>query len=251
MHSEYAFRSYVFDNVVLVLKEGLRGIRHLSLYARSLGLRVTSHLPGFLRRPTRSAVSHVDHIAEKVERRTSNVVHHYLDPEITRDSETATFAKILSRENAPVLFAKTTYDNLKITLEYLSPSLEVNDKFFISEMLSACAYRKAASNFDSLDEDCTKAGLLVAQLIRQGAIRTHMSKNATKSSELNVIQLAKVSCFAHMLWLVIAREYVPERERDLLYACCDLCVVIFEQIEEAGDDPQKLGELLKVHAEII
>lgn len=251
MQSEYTFSAYVFDNVVLVLKEGLRGIRHISLYVRSLGLRVTSYLPEFIRRPTRTAVSHVDHIAEKVERRTSDVVHYYLDPEITRDSESATFAKILVRENAAVLFAKTTYDNLKITLDYLSPTLEVSDKFFISEMLSACAYRKSSGQFNGFEDDYNKAGLLVAQLIRQGAIRTGKSKNAVKSSELNVTQLVKVSCFAHMLWLVIAREYVPERERDLLYACCDLSVVIFEQIEAAGDDPQKLGELLKVHAGII
>lgn len=251
MQNEYTFSAFVFDNVVLVLKEGLRGVRHLSLYARSLGLRVTSYLPGFIRRPTRSAVSHVDHIAERIERRTSDVVHHYLDPEITRDSETATFAKILDRENAAVLFAKTTYDNLKITLNYLSPTLEVSDKFFISEMLSACAYRKSAAHFNDFEEDYTKAGLLVAQLIRQGAIRTRKSKNAARSSELNVTQLAIVSCFAHMLWLVIAREYVPERERDLLYACCDLSLVISKQIEEAGDDPLMLGELLKVHAEII
>lgn len=251
MQREYSSYSYAYDNAALVLKECLRGMRHLTLYARYLGLRIVSSFPGFLRRPTRSVVTRVDHLAEQVERRTAIVIHQYLDPAITRDSQTATFSKVIAREDAPVVFAKTSYDNLKLIVAYLSPTLEVEDKFFISEMLSACAYRKAAVHFAEFEKDRTKAGLLTAQMMHQGVIRTHISTNAVKSPSANVARLAKVSCFAHMLWMVIARDYAPEHENDLLYACCDLSAVIAGQIEEADEDPRKLGEILKVHAEII
>lgn len=251
MQSGYSSYSYFYDNAALILKECLRGARHLTLYARYLGLKVLSSFPAFIRRPTRSVVTRVDHLAEEVERRTSFVIHQYLDPDITRDSQTATFSKIIIREDAPVVFAKISYDNLKLIVAYLSPTLEVDDKFFISEMLSACAYRKSAAHFAEFEKDRTKAGLLAAQMMHQGVIRTHNSTNAVKSASANVAQLAKVSCFAHLLWMVIARDYAPEQENNLLYACCDLSAVIAGQIEEAGEDPHKLGEILKVHAEII
>ena len=241
----------IFGNIALVIKEGLRGLRHIALFLRYFWGKIFESFPGFIRRPVFTMVNRFDKIAEKIDRKTSNAAHHYLDPAIARDSDTATFSKIIVREDASVVFAKTTYDNLKRIVGYLSSVMEIEERFFISEMLSACAYRKSVSKFEQLKPDRAKAGLLNASLLRQGVIRTRTSSNAVKSSDENIRKLARVSSFANMLWLVVARDYVPEREEDLLYACCDLAYVIAGQIEEAGEDYQKLGELLKTHVEII
>lgn len=241
----------LLGNAALVLKEGLRGIRYITLSARYFWGEIFKSFPEAIRRPIFTIVGRFDDLAEKVDRRTSSAAHYYLDPEIARDSDTGTFTKIIERNDASVVFAKTTYDSLKLIVRYSSLAMEIEEKFFISEMLSACAYRKSVGRFADLHQDRDKAGLLAASLMRQGVIRTHTSYNAAKSQNENISKLAKVSCFANMLWLVIARDYIPEREEDLLYACCDLSLVIAGQIEEAGDDPEKLGALLKSHAEII
>lgn len=241
----------VYGNIALVLKEGLRGARYLVKSARHGCVRLFHAMPSAIRRPILGLVAQFDTIAERVDRRTSNAAHHYLDPAIARDSDTATFSKIIARQDASVLFAKITYDNLKLIIAYLSPTMEIEEKFFISEMLSACAYRKAAARFDSLERDSDKAGLLAAHLLVQGVVRTPASTNAAKSANSDIGRLARVSSFANMLWLVVARDYVPEREEHLLYACCDLALVIAEQIEGAGQDDAQLGALLQSHAEII
>ena len=235
----------------LMLKEGMRGIRHVALVVRAYWVGLFKTLPTAIRQPFLSLVAQFDRLAERVDRETSKAAHHYLDPAVARDSETATFSKIILRDDAPVMFAKTSYDNLKLIVPYLSEVMEIEEKFFISEMLSACAYRKSITRFAELDDDSSKAGWLTVNLMRQGVIRTHNSTNAIKSPDPKISKLARISSFASMLWLVIARDYIPERERDLLYSCCDLALVIEGQIEDAGDDYAQLGELLRSHAEII
>lgn len=252
MQNGYAPNSWnMYGNIALVLKEILRGARYIALSLRYFWGEIIKSFPGFIRGPIFTMVNRFDKFAEKVDRKTSNAAHHYLDPTIARESKSATSAKIIVREDASVVFAKTTYDNLKRIVGYLSSTMDIKEKFFISEMLCACAYRKSAHIFTDLEQDKAKAGLLNASIIRQGIIRTHISSNAAYSPVQKIRKLARISSFAHMLWLVVARDYLPEREEDLLYACCDLAYVIASQIEDAGEDYQKLDELLKAHAKII
>lgn len=252
MHDNNALSSRnIRGNIAIALKEGLRGARYMALTGRMLFLQLVSKLPFGLKTPITKSVHKFDVIAQRVDEETSKVVHHYLDPSIARDSDNATFSKIIARDDASVVFAKTSYDNLKQIVNYLSPHIGIEQKFFISEMLSACAFRKAFSQFQSVDGDHTRAAILVEQLLQQGAIRTQTSSNAAKSDIPEIAQLARVSCFANMLWLSLARDYVPDREEDLLYACCDLALVIDQQIEDATGDIEKFGELLKYHAEIV
>lgn len=252
MQNSYAPNSWnIYGNIALVLKEALRGTRYIVLSSRYFWGDLFKLLPAFIRRPIFKMVNRFDELAEKVDNKTSRAAHYYLDPAIARDSETATFSKIVVREDAPVVFAKLTYDNLKRIVKYLSSAMNIEEKFFISEMLSACAYRKSVNKFADMEQDRAKAGLLNSNLMHQGAIRTHTSTNAANSSDEDIRKLARVSCFANMLWLVVERDYAPESDEDLLYACCDLAFVIAGQIDNAGKDYQKLGELLIAHAEII
>lgn len=252
MQNGYApSRLNLFGNAALLLKEGLRGIRYVTLLARNFWVKVFTSLPSNLRRPVLSLMNQFDRFAEKIDRKTSTVAHYYLDPDIARDPDTATFSKIIVKEDAPVVFAKTSYDNLKLIVVYLSEVMNIEEKFFISEMLSACAYRKSVDRFSEFAKDYPKSGLLVSKLMQMGVIRTHTSANAVNSQNENIRKLAMVSCFSNMLWLVVARDFIPEREKELLYACCDLAIVIADQIDDAGDDPEALGEILKYHAEII
>jgi hypothetical protein len=196
-------------------------------------------------------VRRIDNFAEQVKKKTTTVVHQYFDPAITRDSEVATFAKIVLHDDAPLIFAKTSLKYLDLTLEYLTPKPELKEQFFISEMLSALAYRKA--NIEKVEEvdEFSSAAVVLSQLMKQGAIRTHKGLNAYHSQDQDVRKLVGVSYFAHMLWLLIARDYEPELEHPLLYSCCDLSSVIFEQIVEAGQDVEKLSRLLRLHAEMV
>ncbi len=243
--------SQIFDIATLAIKDSLRGFRHISLYVRSVWVRAIVYFPSFLKKPSKSLVRRVDHLAEHVERTTANVVHQYLDPDITRDSEMATFSKIIIKDDAPRLFAKTTYDNLKLANTYLGPRVAPSEAFFISEMLSACAFRKARIRVDAVGEESTNAALVLVQLLNQGVLRTSRSVNAYRSSRKDIRKFAEVTCFAHMLWLLIARDYEPEREHHLLHACCDLSLVIHEQINEAGGDIDKLAKLLSIHARMV
>ena len=243
--------SQIYDVAGLAIKDTLRGFRHISLYLRSVGIRIIHLFPAVLRNPSKSVVCRVDHLAEHVERRAATVVHHYLDPDITRDSEMATFARIAIKEDAPRLFAKTTYDNLKPTLAYLKAQAGIGEEFFISEMLSACAYRKAKVEASRNGDEYANAASVLSQLMRQGVIRTNKSLNAYRSSNPDIRKLTEITYFAHMLWLLIARDYEPEREHHLLHACCDLSSVIHGQISEAEHDIDELARLLRFHAEMV
>lgn len=235
----------------LATKDVLRGFRHVTLYFRAIGVKAIAAFPSFLRKPSKRMVDGIDTIAEQVERRTATVVHQYLDPDITRDSEMATFPKIVVRDDAARLFAKTTYDNLKLTLSYLTPQLELNERFFISEMLSACAYRKVVMDNLADYDEYLHAAIVLQQLEKQGAIRTHRSLNAARSNDSEIKKLTQIAYFSHMLWLLVARDYEAEREFHLLHACCDLSAVIYEQIAEAEGDREKTADLLRIHAEMV
>ena len=243
--------SQIYHVAGLVIKDGLRGVRHILLYLRSVGIRGISLFPAFLKRPSTSVVRRVDSLAEHVERRVAHVVHQYLDPAITRDSEMATFSKIAIRQDAPCLFAKTTYDNLKPALLYVRQRVELQEDFFISEMLSACAYRKAQVDVSANADDYKNGASVLIQLMQQGVIRTHKSRNAYRSSNPKIQKVAEIAYFAHMLWLLIARDYRAAYENHLLYACCDLSFVIHDQIRQAGHDTEHLARLLRTHVEIV
>ena len=242
---------HIYNFGALMLKEILRATKFIARSIRRICRKIFMTFPEFMRRPIFSMVKRLDQITDEVDRKTSNVMHQYLDPNIARDSNSATLSKIIVHDNASVIFAKLTYDNLKLIVKHFSAVMEIEEKFFISEMLSARAYQKSAAQFNSVEQDEIKAGMINSTLLHQGVIRTQRSLNAANSPDKEIKKLAEISCFANMLWLVVVRDYVPEHEEDLFYACCDLSYVIAEQIEEAGDDYQKLGELLKTHAEII
>ena len=214
-------------------------------------MRVIAIFPTFLKKPSTSIVRHVDTFAGHMERHIGNAIHQYLDPAITRDSEMATFTKIIIQDDAPCLFAKTTYDNLKPTLAYVQQRIGLKEEFFISEMLSACAYRKAEINISSHENTYNNASCVLIQLMKQGVIRTHRSLNAYRSNDKNIQKTVEITYFAHMLWLLLARDYKIEQEHHLLHACCDLSAVIHGQIKQAGHDKQALARLLQTHAEIV
>ncbi len=243
--------SQIYHMAGLVIKDMCRGLRYILLYLRSIGIRVISVFPAFLKKPSKSVIRHVDTLAEHVERRVGNAIHQYLDPAITRDSEMATFAKIVIQEDAPRLFAKTTYDNLKLTLAYVQQRAGLKEEFFISEMLSACAYSKAEIDASANEDAYKNASSVLIQLMKQGVIRTHRSLNAYRSSDPEIQKIAEITYFAHMLWLLLARDYELKREYHLLHACCDLSSVIHAQIRAAGHDNKALAQLLRTHAEIV
>lgn len=243
--------SEIYHTVGLVIKDMCRGVKYILLYLRSVGIRAIAVFPTFLKKPSKSIVRHVDTFAEHVERHIGNAIHQYLDPAITRDSEMATFTKIVIQDDASRLFAKTTYDNLKPTLAYVQHRIGLKQDFFISEMLSACAYRKAEIHISSEKYIYNNAASVLIQLMKQGIIRTHRSLNAYHSNDTNIQKTVEIAYFAHMLWLLLARDYEAKREHHLLYACCDLSAVIHNQIKDAKHDKNTLAQLLQTHAEIV
>lgn len=251
IHRPVLTGNYFFGGVALPVKEALRGVRHVLLSVRGAALRSGDRLPRPLRAFGGEAAGRLDRLAARVDRNSSLVAHRYLDPAISRDAETAAFSRLVQHGDAAVLFAKVAYDNLKLTVPYMCRNAERQESFFISEMLAAMAYRKAARRFAGRDDDIEKAALLLAAMLRTGVVRTAASANAAQSSEQAVRRLARMATFATVLWLVVARDCTPQGEEKLLFACCDLAIVLAPEIDAAGDDGGQLAALLKTHAGMV
>ena len=242
---------HFFGALALPIKDLLRGIRHVLLGIRNQVSCLKNRLPRSLRRLGDMLIGRIDGLAARVDRNSSLVIHRYLDPEISRDAETAAFSKLIQREEAPMLFAKIAYENLKSTTDYLCRTAEHHDRFFISEMFAALAYRKAAQAFGDTETDLEKASVLLSSLLQTGPVRTASSTNAAVSPDEDVRQLARAASFAIVLWLVVARDCTPEGEEQLLFACADLSLAIIDRIEEAGEDSAELHMLLTEHVEVV
>lgn len=243
--------SYFFGGVALPIKEALRGIRHVVMVARDVAICFKDRLPDSLRSFGTAVIMRFDRFAAKVDRNSSLAVHRFLDPAISRDAETAAFSRLISRDAAAILFAKVAYDNLKLTIPYICRNTELHESFFVSEMLAAFAYRKAAKGFPDTSDDIEKAALLLSSMCHSGVIRTAVSANAFRSSDDAIRGLAGMANFATVLWLVVARDCTPEGEEGLLFACCDLAIVLAPQIDEAGEDSTRLNALLNTHADMV
>lgn len=241
----------LFHAVALPLKEALRGIRHLMRAIRDRVVCALSTLPDRIRPFGSAAVRRFDNIADRVDRRSSRIAHRYFDPQIAPDAQTAAFAKLVKRNDAPVFFAKVAYDNLKLVTAYVCGSLEHAENYYISEMLAALAYRRVESQFADLGSDRERAALLLSSMYRIGIIRTSASTNAAKSADLTVEKLARVACFSSMLWLNVEKDCAPEGEEALLLTCCDLAIAVADEIVEAGDDAEALGTLLSANVELV
>lgn len=261
MHRNYTITSHFSDHIATLLKDSLRGVRHIALYIRGKLLGFFKVLPSFMSRPADSVAARVDHIATRVERRTSKAVHRYLDPDSAEDPHTLTLNRILSSNDAPYIFAKSTYDSLKIVLPYISKQLGGEEQYFISEWFAACTFHRGMTILDRGKSDSAQgddndrmfqlAGLLTQHLISQGVIRTRHSANAATSTDSTISKVAITSCFAAMLYLTIFRESAEKRENYLLLLCCDVSINIVPDIIAAKDDPVALTELLRQNSALI
>lgn len=264
MDKNYALTTNLGDHAATVLKESLRGVRHVILYIRGKFLSLFGILPNFVAKPVDSVTVRVDNIAERFDRRTSKVVHKYLDPSPHVDPRSLTLAQALEQDD-PYLFAKNTYDNMKIVVPYISEQLSKTDQYFISEFFAACSFRRAMSTYSKLKtnskisnalfsytgEHFELAGHLTHQLIKLGVIRTKHSVNAVSSADSLVNRVASLSCFAVMLYLLISRKPSEEREDYLLLLCCDLSLNVADEIMHAKGNPAALGKMLQQNAALI
>lgn len=241
----------LFHTVALPLKEGLRGVRHILRAIRDRVACVLSSLPDKLRPFGSAAVKQFDRIADRVDRRSSYLAHRYFDPQIAPDAKTAAFSKLIKRDDAAVFFAKVAYDNLKLVTAYICNSLEREENYFISEMLAALAFRRAEARFAGATSDREKAGLLLASMYQTGILRTSASANATKSTDASIEKLARIAGFSTMLWLNVEKDCAPEGEEALLFACCDLAIAIADDVMSAGDDAEKLTDLLSLNSGLV
>lgn len=267
MHRNYTLTSHFSDHIATVLKDSLRGVRHIALYVRGKLVSLFKALPSSISKPADSVATRVDHIAARVERRTSKAVHRYLDPVRAEDPHTLTLHRIMDGEDAPYVFAKSTYDSLKIVVPYISDQLGGEEQFFISEFFAACAFHRAVTDLDKKNADASTqtdssfaedsddmfrlAGLLALHLIRQGVIRTRHSANAASSNESPIGKIAIASCFAAILYLTISREAGEKRENYLLLLCCDVSLNVISDIIAAKDDARALSQLLSQNSALI
>jgi len=182
-------------------------------------------------------VDRFDRIADRVNRNTSRIAHRYLDPKVSRKADVAVLSRLaaLDDANASVIFAKLSYDNMKNAVAYLCNRCDSSSSFFISEMLGAVAYGKAAGSFKSEIPEAEKAAALMQSLLQIGMLRTGNSANAANAQQRTTRQIASLSAFATVLWLIIERELTPESEEELLIDCCDLSLAQSEAIETAFD----------------
>ena len=93
-------------------------------------------------------------------------------------------------------------------------------------------------------------------MLKCGVVRPNTSRYADENRHQESQKLASVICFAHMLWLLIARDItskdmVQAKQLALLHTCCDLALVLYDQIQEAGHTPDELTRLLSTYAKIV
>ena len=220
-------------SISLSIKDSLRGVR---LMVRLLRNRMESLLdfsPGPVKSLGTVVVDRFDRIADRVNRNSSRIAHRYLDPKVSRKADVAVLSRLaaLDDANASVIFAKISYDNMKYAVPYLCNRCDSESSFFISEMLGAVAYGKVAGSFKSQNPDSEKAAVLMQSLLQIGMLRTGKSANAANAQQRTTRQIACLSAFATVLWLIIERELTPESEEELLIDCCDLSLAQSEAIE--------------------
>lgn len=234
-------------SLTLSVKDGLRGIRHITLSLRNWFATFAKASPRPVRKVGQALIDRFDRIADHVDRNTSRIAHRYLDPTISRRADAAVLSRIITMEEgrASVIFAKLNYDNLKPVVAYLCDKLDHEGHFFISETLGAVAYGRGEAEFTESQRETEKAAILVRALLRIGMVRTSTSANAGSSTDDITRQIGRLGSFATILWLVIERESTPESEYALLFDCCDLALAQLEAIENAIDDQHKLAELIK------
>jgi len=222
-------------SISLSIKDSLRGVR---LIVRSLRNRA-ENLLDFSPRPVKLlgtvVVDRFDRIADRVNRNSSRIAHRYLDPKVSRKADVAVLSRlvVLDDANASVIFAKISYDNMKYAVPYLCNRFDSESNFFISEMLGAVAYGKVAGSFESQNPEAEKAAVLIQSLLQIGMLRTSKSANAANAQQHTTRQIACLSAFAIVLWLIIERELTPESEEELLMDCCDLSLAQSDAIETA------------------
>ena len=102
-------------------------------------------------------------------------------------------------------------------------------------MLGAVAYGKVAGTFKSQNPEAEKAAALMQSLLQIGMLRTGKSANAANVNQRTTRQIACLSAFAIVLWLIIERELTPESEEELLIDCCDLSLAQSDAIVSALD----------------
>jgi len=232
-------------SISLSIKDSLRGVR---LIVRSLRNRA-ANLLDFSPRPVKLlgtvVVDRFDRIADRVNRNSSRIAHRYLDPKVSRKADVAVLSRLLVLDdaNASVIFAKISYDNMKYAVPYLCNRFDSGSNFFISEMLGAVAYGKVAGSFKSEKPEAEKAAVLMQSLLQIGMLRTSKSANAANAQQRTTRQIACMSAFAIVLWLIIERELTPESEEELLMDCCDLSLAQSEAIETALGTDASAGSL--------
>ena len=255
-------RSHFLEVAALAIKDSLRGVLHISLHNRSICIEAVRLFPDSMTQPSKSVVRRVDYLAEKVARRTAGIVHQYLDPAIPEDWQLTTFDKIIHQDAGAHYFAKITYDNMKLAIAYLAPRMAAPaDNFFISEMLAAHAFRKAKISPIEKEANFHYAACVLSQMLKCGVVRPNTSRYADENRHQESQKLASVICFAHMLWLLIARDItskdiasknmVQAKQLALLHTCCDLALVLYDQIQGAGHTPDELARLLSTYAKIV
>lgn len=246
-----AMKAPVIRALVLSIKDGLRGIRHILISLRNSLSRVGKVSPAPVRQFGQVLVHHFDQLADRVDRNTSSMVHRYLDPAISRRADVAVLSRITTFDEATasVIFAKISYDNLKTAIAYLCDKTDNEGHFFVSEALGAVAYGRAAAGFEAAgqenaSDENARAAVLSQALLRVGMVRTGGSANAASAADAATRKIAELGVFASVLWLVIERESTPESEDGLLIDCCDLALAQAETITSALEDTQLLAELV-------
>ena len=95
---------------------------------------------------------------------------------------------------------------MKLVTAYLAPRMVSADKLFISEMRAAYAFRKAKVPLTIEEAHFHDAASVFSQMLKCGVIRPIPRFHANGSYQENSQKFVTVSGFAHMLWLLIARE---------------------------------------------
>ena len=228
-------------------------MRHIGFWLRKRIASLFNKLPSSIQTVSDAAIGAFDNIADKVDRNTGAMAHRYLDPKIARFADEAILARLANLDNtsASVLYAKVMYDNLKTATAYFCRSLNVDQQFFISEMLAAVAYGRAASTIQTTYCVQRKAAELLLATQSIGVVRTATGANAALASDDEIATVSKAASFAALLWLIIERGNSPFDEEVLLVDCCDLTLARLEQVNAVGPDVQSTETLLTSCAEIV
>ena len=145
---------------------------------------------------------------------------------------------------------------MKLATAYLAPRIPSTDNLFISEMRAARAFRRAKIPAVEESRHFHHAASLLRQMLSQGVVRPHARLPAYPRLTEENQKFVTVSCFAYMVWLLIARDMpahsmTPNKEHALLYTCCDLALVVNDQIRDAGHATDELARLLSTYARMV